>query len=188
MKRRYIALGLLALAISAGLALWQLQPSPRPRPPEPVSSDYTLVNFDLTSLDEAGKESFSVRAPRLERDPRGKSLTIQLPEFSFPDKDGGRWQATSHSAWVAPKGVEVRLIDQVEMIGPPTPTGDRTRFQTAHLQVFPKANQARSDDPVTISRADSILKGTGLRANMQTHHIQLLADVKGHYVPRRPKH
>jgi len=184
MKRRYIALGLLALAASAGLALWQLQPSPRIRPTEPVRSDYTLVNFELTSLDDAGKESFSVQAPRMERDPRGKSLTIQLPEFSFPDKDGGRWQASSHTAWVAPKGVEVRLIDQVEMVGPPTPAGDRARFKTAHLQVFPKAKQARSDDPVTITRADSILNGTGLRADMQTHHIQLLAEVKGRYVPR----
>ena len=184
MKHRYIALGLLALAASAGLALWQLQPSPRLRPAEPVRSDYTLINFELTSLDETGKESFSVHAPRLERDPRGKSLTVQLPEFSFPDKDGGRWQATSKSAWVAPKGVEVRLIDQVEMIGPSTPTGDRTRFQTEHLQVFPKANQARSDDPVTMTRADSILSGTGLRADMQTHHIQLLAEVKGRYAPR----
>jgi lipopolysaccharide export system protein LptC len=185
MKRRYIALGLLALAASAGLALWQLQPSPRLRSAEPVRSDYTLINFELTSLDEAGKESFSVHAPRLERDPRGKSLTVQLPEFSFPDKNGGRWQATSKSAWVAPKGVEVRLIDQVEMIGPPTPTGDRTQFNTEHLQVFPKANQARSDDPVTMTRADSILSGTGLRADMQTHHIQLLAEVKGRYAPRR---
>lgn len=185
MKRRYIAFGLMTLAVSAGLALWQLQPSPRLRPPEPIRSDYTLINFELTSLDDAGKESFSVRAPRLDRDPQGKSLTIQRPEFSFPDKDGGRWRATSRSAWVAPKGVEVRLIDQVEMIGPPTPSGDRTRFQTARLQVFPKAKKARSDDPVTITRADSILHGTGLRADMQTRHIQLLADVKGRYAPRR---
>jgi lipopolysaccharide export system protein LptC len=185
MKRRYIALGLLALAASAGLALWQLQPAPRLRAPEPVRSDYTLINFELTSLDEAGKESFSVRAPRLDRDPRGKSLTLQLPQFSFPDKDGGRWQATSTTAWVAPKGVEVRLTEQVELIGPPTPTGDRTRFRTEHLQVFPKAKKARSDDPVTITRADSILSGTGLRADMQTHHIQLLSAVKGRYAPRR---
>jgi lipopolysaccharide export system protein LptC len=108
-----------------------------------------------------------------------------LPVFSFPDKEGGRWQATSRSAWVAPKGVEVRLIDQVDMIGPPSPAGDRIRFRTEHLQVFPKAHQARSDDPVTMTRADSILTGTGLRADMQTHHIQLLSAVKGRYAPSR---
>ncbi len=185
MKRRYVALGLLALASSAGLALWQLQPPARPRPHEPIRSDYILGNFELTSLDSAGKESFSVRSPHLERDLHGKSLTLQSPEFSFPDKDGGRWLATSRSAWIAEKGVEVRLLDQVELIGPPTPTGDRTRFNTQRLQIFPKADQARSDDPVTVTRADSILSGTGLRADMHSHHIQLLADVKGRYAPHR---
>ena len=187
MRRRLItAATLFSVAVVASLAVWQLQPKPKPRPPSPNRSDYILENFEMTSLDEAGKESFSLRAPHLERDPGGKSLTIRLPQFSFPDKKDGRWQATSNSAWVAEKGVEVRLTDKVEMIGPPSPLGERTRFETEHLQIFPKQDLALSQDPVTISRADSILHGTGLRADMQTHHIQLLANVKGRYAPRRP--
>jgi lipopolysaccharide export system protein LptC len=71
------------------------------------------------------------------------------------------------------------------MIGPPSPLGDRTHFNTEHLQVFPKQDLAQSQDRVTVSRADSILQGTGLRADMRSHHIQLLADVKGRYAPPR---
>lgn len=182
-SRSLIAMSLVAVAVVGALAVWQLQPGAPPPAPPPVRSDYILENFELTSLDENGKESFSVTAPRLERDPRGKSLTLTLPQFSFPDKDGDRWLATSNSAWVAEKGVEVRLIDKVEMIGPPSPLGDRTRFNTEHLQVFPKQNLAQSQDSVTVSRADSILQGTGLRADMRSHHIQLLANVKGRYAP-----
>lgn len=185
-KRSIAAVTLLAVAVSGGLAVWQLRPEPPLPAPSSARSDYILENFELTALDEEGKESFSVQAPRLERDPRGKSLTINLPRFSFPDQDGGRWLATSQSAWVAEKGVEVRLNDKVEMIGPPTPLGDRTRFNTEHLQIFPKQELALSQDLVTVSRADSILRGTGLRADMKTHHIQLLANVKGRYAPLRP--
>jgi lipopolysaccharide export system protein LptC len=184
-KRSLAALALLALAIVGGIALWQLRPQPPPAPPPSARSDYVLEDFQLTSLDESGKESFSVQAPHLERDPRGKSLTLRLPEFSFPDKDGGRWEATSNSAWVAEKGVEVRLIDKVEMIGPPSPAGERTQFSTRRLQVFPKQDLAQSQDPVTIRRADSILQGTGLRADMNAKRVQLLANVKGRYAPRR---
>jgi len=182
-KRTLLAASLLAIAVVAGLAVWEMRPKPEAGSSSARRSDYILENFELTSLDSEGKESFSVKAPRLVRDPGGKSLTITLPQFSFPDKKEGRWLVSSGSAWVAEKGAEVRLIDKVEMVGPPSPLGDRTRFSTAHLQIFPNENLALSDDPVTISRADSILQGTGLRADMQSHHIQLLANVKGRYAP-----
>ena len=185
-RRSLIAASLLAVATVAGLAVWDLRPKAQQRAATASRSDYILENFELTSLDENGKESFSVKAPHLERDRGGKSLTIQLPQFSFPDKKEGRWLATSTSAWVAEKGVEVRLTNKVEMLGPPSPLGEITRFSTEHLQIFPKQDLALSEDPVTISRANSILHGTGLRADMQTHRIQLLANVKGRYAPRRP--
>jgi len=185
-KRILLAASLLAVAVVAGLAVWEMRPKATAGKSSTSRSDYILENFELTSLDQDGKESFSVKAPHLERDPGGKSLTITLPQFSFPDKKEGRWLVTSGSAWVAEKGVEVRLIDSVEMLGPPSPLGDRTRFSTARLQIFPNKSLALSDDAVTISRADSILHGTGLRADMQSHHIQLLANVKGRYAPARP--
>jgi lipopolysaccharide export system protein LptC len=177
---------LIGVATVAGIAVWQMRPAPRPPVPGLSRSDYILRNFELTALDAKGGESFSVAAPYLERDPGGKSLSMRLPAFSFPDRKQGRWQATSDNAWIAEKGVEVRLNEQVRMIGPPSPSGDRTRFETEHLQVFPKQDLALSEDPVTITRADSILRGTGLRADMKSHHIQLLANVKGRYAPRRP--
>jgi len=183
---RIRANGLLLLGVGlAGLVVWQLRPRPPLPGPVPPRSDYVLRNFELVSLDEQGREAFTVQAPYLERDPGGKSLSLRQPRFSFPDQGGdGRWLAGAESAWVAEKGVEVRLIDKVQMIGPPSESGVRTRIATEHLQVFPKQNLARSDDAVTIRRADSILSGTGLRADMSAHRIQLLADVKGRYAPR----
>ncbi len=90
-----LAASLLAVAVVAGLAVWEMRPKPLAGKGSTSRSDYILENFELTSLDQDGKESFSVKAPRLERDPGGKSLTITLPEFSFPDKKEGRWLVTS---------------------------------------------------------------------------------------------
>jgi lipopolysaccharide export system protein LptC len=174
------------VATLAGIAVWQLQPAPRPPSPAPTRSDYVLENFELTSLNERGEEAFSVAAPHLERDPGGKSLTLSKPQFSFPDRKEGRWLAVSDTAWIADKGVEVRLNDNVLFTGPPSPSGDRTRFETAHLKIFPKQDLALSEDSVTVTRADSILRGDGLRADMKAHRVQLLANVKGRYAPRRP--
>ena len=66
-SRSLITMSLLAVAAVGGVAVWQLQPEAPPPPPAPTRSDYILENFELTSLGEDGKESFSVTAPRLER-------------------------------------------------------------------------------------------------------------------------
>ena len=58
-------------------------------------------------------------------------------------------------------------------------------MQTAELEILPKRNYASSPAVVTISRGDSILTGKGLQANLATHRVELLADVKGRYAPRR---
>jgi lipopolysaccharide export system protein LptC len=184
-KRGILILVLVALALASTLVVWRLRPVPRPIPPSEARSDYTLENFELVTLDDEGKESFSVRAPHLERDPQGKSLTITKPAFSFPDRTRGRWVATAGTAWVGPKGEQVKLTGDVDMMGPPGPLGVRTRMQTAQLEILPKRNVASSPAVVTVSRGDSILKGTGLRADLKAHRVQLLANVKGRYAPRR---
>jgi lipopolysaccharide export system protein LptC len=183
-RRGPLLLVLAALALFSTLAVWKLRPVPRPLPPEVARSDYTLDNFELVTLDEQGKESFSVRAPHLERDPTGKSLTITRPAFSFPDRTRGRWVATAGQAWVGPKGELVRLQGNVDMVGPPGAIGERTRMRTAQLQIEPKRDQASSPSVVTVTRGDSILQGTGLKADLKAHRVQLLANVKGRYAPR----
>jgi lipopolysaccharide export system protein LptC len=186
-RRGLLILVLLGLALVTSTLVWKLRPQPKPVPPEEARSDYTLDNFELVTLDEQGKESFSVRAPRLERDPQGKSLTITAPNFSFPGKgaEGGRWTATAGTAWVGPKGEQVRLLRDVHMVGPPGARGEQTRMRTARLEILPKQDKASSPSVVTITRGDSILQGTGLQADLDTHRVQFLADVKGRYAPRR---
>lgn len=184
-KRAILIFVLLGAALLTSMLVWRLQPQPRPAPQDVARSDYTLENFELVTLDEEGKESFSVRAPKLVRDPQGKALTITSPKFSFPGKEGGRWNASAGTAWVGPKGEKVRLLRNVDLIGPPGELGVRTRMQTAELEILPKRDYASSPAVVTVTRGDSILKGTGLKADLNTHRVQLLADVKGRYAPRR---
>ena len=153
----------------------------------PQRSDYILRDFELTTLGDDGKESFTVRGPYLQRDVGGRSMSLVQPRFSFPGADGtGRWQARSEAAWVSPKAEQVHLMRKVEMVGPATGDVPGTRFDTERLVVFPDAERATSDERVTVTQPDSILAGTGLRVDMQAKRFQLLNDVKGRYAPRSP--
>ncbi len=188
MSRAALNAVLLALAVVlVGVAYWQWQLRQVPPAQAPQRSDYILREFELTTLGEDGAESFTVRGPYLQRDVGGRSISLVQPRFSFPDADGtGRWQARSDAAWVSPKADQVHLMRKVEMLGPPTPAGVSTRFDTERLVVFPDAQRATSEQRVTITQADSILAGTGLRVDMQAKRYQLLNEVKARYAPRSP--
>lgn len=188
MSRAALNAGLLVLAIALSVvAYWQWQLRQVPPAEAPQRSDYILRDFELTTLGDDGKESFTVRGPYLQRDVGGRSLSLVQPRFSFPDADGvRRWQARSDVAWVSPKAEQVHLMRKVEMVGPAGPAGAGTRFDTERLVVFPKTDRASTDDRVTVTLPDSILAGTGLRVDMQAKRFQLLNDVKGRYAPRSP--
>ena len=188
MSRATLNTSLLVLAlVLSGVAYWQWLQRQVPVVEAPQRSDYILREYELTTLGEDGAESFTVRGPYLQRDVGGRSISLVQPRFSFPDADGaGRWQARSDAAWVSPKGDQVHLMRTVEMVGPASPAGVRTRFDTERLVVFPDTDRATSEQRVTITQGDSILAGTGLRVDMKAKRFQLLNNGKVRYAPRSP--
>jgi lipopolysaccharide export system protein LptC len=185
MNRTALNLLLLALAVLLGsFAAWQMRSRQAGPVVAPDRSDYVLRDFELITLNDDGRESFTVRGPYLQRDVGGRSLSLVEPRFSFPHSSGGRWNASSEAAWVNPGADEVHLLRAVDMVGPPSATGIANRLQTERLLVLPETEQARSDHRVTVTQGDSILAGTGLRADLKAKRFELLNQVKGRYVPR----
>lgn len=185
MRLRPVAV--LALLAAAGISSYAVllrwrqdkpaaEPAPRP--------DYVLREFELLVLDEHGKESFTASGPLLERETDGRSLLVTEPRFSFPGRDGGRWLAESRRARVSPKGEQVTLLDEVQLLGPETATGTRTRFATDEITVLPEAQRARAPGAVTLTEGDSILQGRDLQAYMDERRFELL-NVQGRYAPSR---
>ncbi len=183
-QRPYLTGFLLIIAVITSISLWLLRPKPVP-PPQTDRSDYRLIDYSMIALEEDGSEGFDVRGPELYREIDGKSMTLRTPRFGFPANEGGRWIATSNSAWIGEGQDEVRLNGDVDLLGPPNLRGLQTRFVTDALTIFPPKDQAKTDQPVTITRGDSILRARGLAVDMKTKRYELLADVKARLTPDR---
>jgi lipopolysaccharide export system protein LptC len=181
---RWVPIALLALlAATSSWLVWQLRKEHEPPPLYgPPRSDYVLLQYELTALDDNGKESFRVSGPALARHPHLGTLNLEEPRFLFPDSEGKPWNARAGSAWVAKDGSEVRLSTAVEFDGPPNDAGQRIEVRTAELSVLPKQNQVNSAAAVTLTGPGSILRGRGLHADLDARRFQL-SQVKGEYAP-----
>lgn len=174
---------LLAAATVSGWALWNQRHKDDGEAVPTGRADYVLEDFELVALNEQGHESFTLRAPRLARDPNSKTMDIATPLFLIPSRAGSQgapWEVRSKTGWVSAKGEELRLRGDVKADGR-TPDGSTTRMRTEQLNVFPRDKRATSAVAVSVTRPGLILNGHGLEADLGAQRVLLKSDVKGRY-------
>src|ERR1700694_5899031 len=101
----------------------------------PPRSDYTLTNFTIDALDEAGKLSFSVTGPRLAHKQEDGSVYVTRPDYVMLDNSGNTWKGKSESAWVNKDGTIMKLEGAVDMHRIPTATVTPVQLITSDLTV-----------------------------------------------------
>lgn len=179
--RGIVTLVLLAGAAISGWALWSQRQQQAPGGPPSGRPDYVLHDFELVALDEQGRESFTLRAPVLARDPSAESIEIATPLFLIPPRENGNgeaWQVRSANAWISPEGDELRLRGNVR-----ASNQEQVEITTDHLTILPEADRAVTDALVTITRPGSILRGRGLEVGFDTKRYTLKSEVRARYVP-----
>jgi len=178
-----IALGavLLIAALASGWSLWRNRVLPEGEAAEAGRSEYVLRDFELTSLDNSGKEAFTLRAPLLQETPGASTMDLDSPLFLLPDKDGKYWEVRSKTGWVSDDREEVRLRGDVD-VRSPEGTTDPVNMKTQQLNVFPETNRATSPDQVTITQPGLTMRGVGLEADLADKRYKLLSQVRSRYV------
>lgn len=173
---------LLVAALVSGWAVWNQRTKDPALAGLPGQPDYVLEDFELVALDEQGQESFTLRAPLLERDPDAKTLDIVTPLFLIPagkDARGGPWEVRSKTGWVSADGDELRLRGDV-VADSTGADGRPVTMASQQLNVFPKAKRATSAVAVTLTQPGLTIHGRELEAHLDTKRV-LLQDTKTRY-------
>lgn len=187
MERRVIftiaALALFALATQ--VLLWLIREADAPPAfVGPPRSNYTLGEFEMHALDEAGKLSFTVSAPRLARRNDDGSMWVETPHFVMAGKDSPEWKGDSDSAWINKDGSQLLLAGAVAMHrdgqGKIKPASVETRDVTA----WPKDKKLETAAATTLRQPGAVQRGTGMKADLDTHQLELLADVHATFAPK----
>ncbi len=178
-----LTLCLLLAAIASGWSVWRMSHRAEDgllhaRP------DYVLRDYEITSLDKQGKESFTLHGPMLQRDPADKTLTLATPRFQVPDRQGRYWDVQAQRGFVPAGGEQLELTGDVIATSPanaPPPT----RIATESLVLVLGEHLARTGAEVTITQPGLTMRGVGMQANLDRQHVSLLSQVRAHYAPQQ---
>lgn len=178
-----LTLVLLLAAIISGWSAWRQRAETVTADPASERSDYVLHDFELVSLDEDGKESFTLRAPELARNPADGTTALETPLFLLPDRDGTYWEVRSRTGWLSADHDELRLRGEV-VANTAADSARRVRMNTEQLNVFPQTRLATSAVLVTVTQPGTTMRGTTMRADLGSRNVQL-QNVQARYVPTR---
>jgi len=183
--RTIVTLLLLAGAIVSGWSVWTQRSKETAPTGAAARADYVLIDFELTSLNPEGRESFTLRAPRLARDPNKKTIDVATPLFLIPPGEGtgnDAWEVRSKNAWVSSEGDELRLRGDVKGVSSGL-TGPATTMDTQELNIYPDTRRAASPGKVVITQPGSILTGRGLQLDLASKQYSFKSEVRHRYVP-----
>lgn len=108
----------------------------------------------------------------------------------YPQTDEPNWHLRADQGKVRDNQTQIHLIGNVVATRPGNTKYQPLKFKTPHITLFPKADQAKTDAPVTLTQPDSPNKitGIGLTATEKPQEIiRLLSDVHSTYQPATQK-
>jgi lipopolysaccharide export system protein LptC len=182
--RGILILLLMAGAVLSGWAVWKHRLPPPQTATANDRPDYVLRDFELTALNGEGKESFTLRAPSLERRPNDETMSLVTPVFQVPDGTGKYWDIRAKQGWVSADQNEIRLTGEVKANSPADDLRPIT-MNTERLNVFPGQSRASTDAVVTIVQPGSILRGRGFAVSTTTKRYVFRSEVRSRYVTVR---
>lgn len=154
----------------------------------PPRSGYVLTNFHLDSFNEDGKLAFTLIAPHLERREGDDSLYINSPDYVLPsvkDPTAPPWKGHSQYGWVNKDGSLLKLQGKVHMDRVAFETNPPASIDTSEVTAWPKDNRLETAEAARIVQGTSTMDGVGMRANLDTKHLELLDAVHTVYQPRK---
>ena len=185
-RRIWLVAALLALAgIALNIVYWiTRQPANEQTYAGPPRSDYTLTNFTLNALDADGKLSFQTIGPLLARRGDDGSIFVTTPHYVIYDGSEHQWKGKSDAAWVNKEGTIMRLDGHVEMHRQAEPGVQPVDVVTRDLTTWTKDKKMETAAPATITEPGSILRGIGMRGDLNTKVLELLSDVHATIEPK----
>ena len=185
-RRLWVVAALLALAgIALNIVFWiTRQRTNVDTFAGPPRSDYTLGNFTLNALDAEGKLSFQTVGPFLARRGEDGSIFVTTPDYVLYDGGGHEWKGKSDSAWVNKEGTIMKLQGHVEMHRQADKGVQPVDVVTSDMTTWPKDKKMETAAPATIVQPGSILRGVGMRGDLNTKELELLSDVHATIEPK----
>ncbi|WP_205617142.1 LPS export ABC transporter periplasmic protein LptC [Pelomicrobium methylotrophicum] len=174
----------LLLAALAALTYW-LDRSVQPPAPDRTASlrhdpDFIAEGFSAVQLGPDGRSRYVISGQRLIHYPDDDTAHVEEPRVLVTEPDKPPVRISARRGMVSADAEHVYLMDEVRIERSGQGEESEAVLTTRFLHLLPKEELARTDEPVTLQNANTVIHGVGLEFNHKTR-IVTIHQVKGRY-------
>jgi len=185
MNERFASLfPLLLLAVLAGVTWWldqALLDTPMRRDATlRHDPDYIVDKLTAVRMDVAGKVKYTLRAAKMTHYPDDDTTHLELPELATAS-NRAPVTVTAKQGLVSSSGENVYFRNDVVLTRAAYADKSEMKLTSNYLHVIPEENIAKTDRPVKITDANTVVTAVGLEFNQETSVLKLYSQVRGTY-------
>jgi lipopolysaccharide export system protein LptC len=181
---------LFPFALLASLAVLTFWLDRLVEPAQPVSQtagrhdpDYMVDKLKAVRTNEAGAVIYTLAAERMVHYPDDDTTVLTLPRFVSLRSKQAPVTITAREGLLSGNGDNVYFKEDVTVTRAAYADRSEMVMRTTYLHVIPDDNIAKTDRPVTITDAATVVNAVGLEMNSDTRVLKLHSRVQGTYDP-----
>lgn len=181
--RTLISLALLTSgAVGSSLLLLNTgQETKEPEPPE-LSLAFYLNKAELTGTGPKGEIVYQVWTEKAAQATNDESIAMDNVRMVYGPPDSVPWKLRANSGSIPAKARIIQLSGDVVATADDNDSNTLI-IRTQQMDIDPATREATSRREVAIDYNGRVLNAVGMRANLQSKQLTLLADVNGQFIP-----
>jgi lipopolysaccharide export system protein LptC len=148
--------------------------------------DYMVDGLSARHMNEAGATAYTLSAKKMVHYPDDDTTMLTGPRLvSLGADDKPPITITANQALVSSNGENVYFEDDVRVTRAAFSNSSEMLMRTSYLHVIPDDKVAKTDRPVTITDAATIVTASGLELDSDSRMLKLRGRVHGIYDPNK---
>jgi lipopolysaccharide export system protein LptC len=141
--------------------------------------DIVVENLSAMQMGLSGAPRYAVVAKRMLHYPDDKTTLLEFPQLTHFDEAEVPVTIRSDEGELSANGKDAYFRGNVLVRRPASAEEEEMTLATTFLHVIPDQDLARTDQEVTLTKGDSVVKSVGLEFNNATRDVKLLSRVRG---------
>jgi lipopolysaccharide export system protein LptC len=176
------------LAGLAALTFWLDRVVQPAQPPSQAAGrhdpDYIVDKLNAVRTNETGVVIYTLAAERMVHYPDDDTTVLTLPRFVSLRSKQAPVTITAREGLLSSNGENVYFKDDVKVTRAAYADRSEMVMRTTWLHIIPDDNVAKTDRPVTITDAATVVNAVGLEMNSDTRVLKLHSRIRGTYDPK----